>query len=75
MNARTSSTDRTGHRDAGLDVADDVLVGLADRDHVRGPGQDGVGEHRRVLAEVRVGRPQQPVQVDVADDADARTGG
>ena len=58
--------------DAGRDVAEEVAARLDPGDEVVRPGHDRVRQDRRVEAEMRIRRAQQPVQVDVADDADRR---
>ena len=62
--------DRPG--DAGGDVAEEVAARLDPGDEVVRPGHDRVGQDRRVEAEVGIRGAQQPVEVDVADDADRR---
>ena len=58
--------------DAGGDVAEDVAARFDPGDQVVRSGHDRVGEDRRVQAEMRIGGAQQPVEVDLADDAHRR---
>ena len=58
--------------DAGGDVAEEVAARLDPGDQVVRSGHDRVGEDRRVQAEMRIGGAQQPVEVDLADDAHRR---
>ena len=60
--------------DAGLHVAELARARLHIGDQVRRAGHHRVREDGRLLAEVRVGGAQEPVEVHVADDRDGRCG-
>ena len=57
-------------RDAGTHVAQDVGAAFDHGDEVVRPGDHGIGQHGRMLPEMRIGGSQQAVEVDVLDHAD-----